>query len=81
MLVVKPKKWCDPMQQIKDTAGYAAHWHSLDQRKIEALPGIHELAATTEKMCDYARLSGFRPGVPGVWELGSNGGKSKLPPH
>jgi len=33
MFVVKPKKWCDPMQQIKDTADYAAHWRSLDQRE------------------------------------------------
>ena len=56
------------MQQIKDTAGYAAHWHSLGQRKIEALFGSHELAATAEKVCDCARLSGFWPEVPGIWD-------------
>ena len=35
---------------------------------IEALFGIHELAATAEKVCDCARLSGFWPGVPGIWD-------------
>jgi hypothetical protein len=35
---------------------------------IEAFFGIHELADTTEKVCDCALSSGFRPGVPGVWD-------------